>query len=56
LVNDSCWYTSEDYRIINWPKNGRWQEVISQMEIQIDKNELQIDLKSYQFKIFVFKE
>lgn len=46
----------QGYRFINWPKNGRWKEVISQVEIQIDKNEFQIDLKSYEFKIFVFEE
>jgi len=45
----------QNYCVINWPKNGRWKEVISQIEIQIDKNELQIDLKSYESKIFVFQ-
>jgi hypothetical protein len=36
----------QTYFITNWPKNDRWQEVISQMETQTDKNELEIDLKS----------
>ncbi|CAF0930609.1 unnamed protein product [Adineta steineri] len=44
------------YSINNWPKNGRWQELISQSEIQIDNNEFSIDLKSYEFKIFAFKD
>ena len=43
------------YCVPDWPKNGRWQELISQVEIQIDKNELQLDLKSYEFKIFIAK-
>jgi 1,4-alpha-glucan branching enzyme len=46
----------QTYCVTDWPKNGRWQEVISQMEIQIDKNELEINLKSYEYKIFVIKE
>jgi 1,4-alpha-glucan branching enzyme len=43
------------YCVTNWPKTGRWQEVISQVEIQIDKKELEIDLKSYEYKIFLVK-
>lgn len=46
----------ENYHITDWPRNGRWQEIISQVETQIDKNQLQIDLKSYEAKIFVFKQ
>ncbi|CAF4003573.1 unnamed protein product [Adineta steineri] len=49
------WYR-QTYCINNWPKNGRWQELISQSEIQIDNNEFNIDLKSYVFKIFAFKD
>ncbi|CAF0719246.1 unnamed protein product [Adineta steineri] len=45
----------QNYFITNWPKNGQWQEVIGQTDIQINKNELEIDLKSYESKIFVFK-
>ncbi|CAF1408968.1 unnamed protein product [Adineta steineri] len=46
----------QTYSINNWPKNGRWQELISQSEIQIHNNEFNIDLKSYEFKIFAFKD
>jgi hypothetical protein len=30
--------------------------VINQMETYIDKNTLEIDLKSYESKVFLFKE
>jgi 1,4-alpha-glucan branching enzyme len=45
----------QSYRIMNWPKNGRWQELMNEIDIQIDENEFQIDLKSYESKIFVLK-
>lgn len=52
-------FSTEDkrnYRINNWPKNGRWQEVIpDQMEMHIDENHRHLDLKSYGYQIFVFK-
>ncbi|CAF4390748.1 unnamed protein product, partial [Adineta steineri] len=35
----------QTYSINNWPKNGRWQELISQSEIQIHNNEFNIDFK-----------
>ena len=45
-----------DYCITNWPKNGRWQEVISdEIQKEINDNKLHLDFKSYEYKIFVFK-
>ncbi|UJR29200.1 hypothetical protein I4U23_010414 [Adineta vaga] len=45
----------QNYCILDWRKNGLWYELISQTEIEIEQNELQINLKSYESKIFVWK-
>lgn len=47
----------QNYAVRNWPKNGTWKEYFSETNIQIDQStELQIDLKSYQYQIFVLQE
>ena len=47
----------QNYSFLNWPKVGLWKELFSQTTIEIDQsNELMIDLKSYEYRIFLFEK
>ena len=43
-------------RIVDWPKTGWWHETLTGIELEIIDSHLEIDLKSYEAKVFVFRK
>jgi len=56
-MGDEWGEDQQNYSFLNWPKVGLWKELFSQTTIEIDQpNELTIDLKSYEYRIFIFEK